>query len=190
MRDKLDYNIDWNEHFQLDKNSPSGLVRIKNRYGKAIKPYIVGIKTFRASGDTTMWRISFNRIQYAAHRIIWVLTYGSIEPEMVIDHLDGDPLNNSIENLRLTTCAVNQKNKRPLCSSKTGITGVSLTDSGNGCYYYSARWTDKNGKTKYKYFSISRLGEDVARNLAITYREQQIAKLIADGAEYTDRHGL
>lgn len=190
MRDKLDYNINWGEYFQLDKNSPSGLVRIKNRDGKTINPYVVGIKTFRASGDTTMWRISFNRRDYAAHRIVWVLTYGSIDPELVIDHLDGNPLNNSIENLRLTTCAVNQKNKRLHRSSKTGITGVSLTDSGNGCYYYSARWIDKNGKTKYKYFSISRLGEDVARNLAIAYREQQISKLIADGAEYTDRHGL
>lgn len=43
--------------------------------------------------------------------------------ELVVDHLDGNPLNNTRENLKITTQAMNTQNRRP--HGKVGIRGVS-----------------------------------------------------------------
>jgi hypothetical protein len=44
-------------------------------------------------------RIKLNRKSYKAHRIAWLLTYGSW-PEDQIDHINGNGLDNRLENLR------------------------------------------------------------------------------------------
>lgn len=45
--------------------------------------------------------ISIKKKLYLAHRLIWVYLNGSIPEGMEIDHIDGQPHNNRIENLRL-----------------------------------------------------------------------------------------
>ena len=47
MKQKLDYNLNWGEYFQLNENSTSGLVRIKDYRGKDVKDYNVGTKSYR-----------------------------------------------------------------------------------------------------------------------------------------------
>jgi len=123
------------------------------------------------------------------HRIIWVLTYGSIDQTLVIDHLDGDPFNNRIENLALKTFANNARNNHKRSDNTTGVTGVSITKTKAGNSYYDAYWFELNGTFKHKLFSILKLGEETAKSLAIAYREEQIQRLISEGAEYTERHG-
>lgn len=49
--------------------------------------------------------------RYRSHRIIWALHYGSISSTQQIDHIDGNRLNNKIENLRLCNGAENSQNK-------------------------------------------------------------------------------
>jgi hypothetical protein len=44
---------------------------------------------------------------------------------MCIDHMDGDGLNNRLENLRLTDLSGNQRNKRVQKNSRTGVPGVT-----------------------------------------------------------------
>jgi len=44
------------------------------------------------------------------HRILWVLINGPIPAGLVIDHLDGDKLNNNIDNLRLVSQRENLQN--------------------------------------------------------------------------------
>lgn len=188
MVSKLNYNLNWGEYFKLDDASPSGLVRIKNKVGKDIKAYNVGYKLFKKNGDSHTWLLSFRNIHFSIHRIIWVLMHGSINPDLVIDHLDGNPFNNKLDNLSLKSKKDNSRNKRKRKDNTSGITGVSIRDVGGNKLYYTVQWCDINGRVKQKWFSISKLGEETAKILAIAYRKEQIKQLIIDGADYTERH--
>lgn len=44
------------------------------------------------------------------HRIVWMMHNNWVEPTGVIDHINGDSLDNRIENLRCTTNAINRSN--------------------------------------------------------------------------------
>jgi hypothetical protein len=74
-------------------------------------------------------RVVFNGRQVYVHRIIWAMVNG-IEPEH-IDHIDGDGLNNRIENLRSVSHEQNMKNQKMHNTNTTGVAGVSYRkDSG------------------------------------------------------------
>lgn len=66
--------------------------------------------------------IMVDRGVYQAHRLVWLYVHG-VWPEE-IDHIDGDSLNNKLENLRNVTHAENCKNKRKNRNNMSGITGV------------------------------------------------------------------
>lgn len=59
-----------------------------------------------------------------AHRIAWEMYYGE-EPRGQIDHVNGDGLDNRIDNLRLVDNQANSKNSRLYSTSSTGVTGVT-----------------------------------------------------------------
>ena len=63
-----------------------------------------------------------------AHRIAWYYYYGEL-PNL-IDHIDGDKLNNSIFNLRSCTNQQNQQNKGIFKNNKTGYKGVFMYREG------------------------------------------------------------
>lgn len=190
MQNKLDYNKNWSEYFRLDKNSPSGLVRVKDYYGKSVEDYNVGHAKSYKNGNPQAWYLSFQHKFYAIHRIIWVMTYGSIDLNLVVDHLDGNPFNNQIDNLSLKTQEDNNRNSKKRKDNTTGVTGVSLREMKGGYWYYTARWYTVDGKRKCKHFSFLEHGEDTAKFLAIAYRAEQIQRLILEGADYTERHGV
>ena len=87
--------------------------------------------------------IQFNKTNYLAHRLVWVMHYGS-EPIGQIDHINGEKTDNRICNLREVTNRQNQYNQRkPRSDNKSGYLGVSK---------YGNRWMaciKVDGKTKH-----------------------------------------
>lgn len=82
--------------------------------------------------------------RYSAHRLAWLHFYG-VFPDHCIDHIDGNPRNNSIANLRDVTIAVNTQNQKTAQrSNKCGLLGVSKHKCGR---FVSGLWVD--GKSKY-----------------------------------------
>ncbi len=65
----------------------------------------------------------FNKF-YPSHRIIWLWHYGKW-PDHQIDHLDGNPANNKIDNLADKTNAENGKNRKMHAKNISGYPGVS-----------------------------------------------------------------
>lgn len=70
------------------------------------------------------WQVRVDGRVYKAHRLAWFWTYGEW-PKGQIDHIDGNPLNNRLGNLRDVSVSVNQQNmKRAKSNNKTGFLGV------------------------------------------------------------------
>lgn len=68
--------------------------------------------------------VAINDKLYFAHRLAWLHFYGE-HPSNMIDHINGDPDNNSIENLRVVTNVENSRNTSISKINSTGRTGVS-----------------------------------------------------------------
>lgn len=62
--------------------------------------------------------------EYYIHRLVWVMHHGSIPTNKQIDHIDHNPLNNHISNLRLVTDAENKLNLPMRKTNKSGHRGV------------------------------------------------------------------
>lgn len=60
---------------------------------------------------------------YLAHRLAWLYVHGRWPTEQ-IDHIDGNPLNNRLANLRECTADENQQNRKVGKRNKTGLLGV------------------------------------------------------------------
>ena len=82
-------------------------------------------RTDRPAG--TVNRDGYRRIKYmyklyAVHRLVW--TYHGNAPVAFIDHINGDVLDNRIENLRAATHSQNCMNTRLRSDNTSGIKGV------------------------------------------------------------------
>ena len=89
-------------------------------------------------------RMKLNRKSYKAHRIAWLLTYGSW-PEDQIDHINGNGLDNRLENLRDVSLIENLRNQKIPKNNTSGTIGVSFYKKDQ---YYQAS-IQINGKSKY-----------------------------------------
>lgn len=61
-----------------------------------------------------------------AHRLVWIYHNGKIPNGMEVDHMDGDITNNRIENLRLVTRTINNRNQKKRSDNTTGVSGVTF----------------------------------------------------------------
>lgn len=71
-------------------------------------------------------KIGSDKIATGAHRVIWEMHYGPIPHGMVIDHINGNPFDNRLRNLRLATLAQNARNARKNSNNTSGFKGVSF----------------------------------------------------------------
>ena len=72
--------------------------------------------------STGYHKIHVHRKFYKAHRVIFLYHHGYL-PEFV-DHIDGNKINNKIENLRPTTKSQNAMNQKVRADNKSGTKGV------------------------------------------------------------------
>jgi hypothetical protein len=73
-------------------------------------------------GSHKYWQIRIKNKTYLAHRLIYLLMHGQMPKQ--IDHIDGNKLNNQIQNLRPSNQSENRMNSRPSSKNKIGIKGV------------------------------------------------------------------
>jgi len=90
-------------------------------------------------------QISIDGVRHFAHRLAWAIHHGAMPPRGIqVDHMDGNPANNRIDNLRLATHAENQRNRQNLGRrNSSGSTGVAW-------YIRDQKWRARikvNGKT-------------------------------------------
>ena len=74
-----------------------------------------GLKYYRTSIDNEKWYV---------HRIIMTMVYGEFSPSLLVDHINGDGLDNRISNLRFADPSLNCANHRRK-GGKSGVVGVT-----------------------------------------------------------------
>lgn len=86
------------------------------------------------------------------------------------------------------------RNKTKFSSNVSGITGVFLVceTQKNGVDYerWVAKYMSLDGKQVKKSFSVLKYGNDLAKELAIKFREEGMKMLQENGADYGTKHGL
>lgn len=134
---------------------------------------------------TDYWCVGLSLKVHRAHRIVWELVRGPIPDGMVIDHIDGDGLNNNIENLRIVTDTINRRNSTTRSDNSSGVSGVRYRTDRNS---YAVTCYAINGSRQTKTFSCRKYGRDEAFKLATSWRAERMISLNSEGAGYTARH--
>lgn len=168
--------------YAYDENSPSKLKRISKVRGQGT----IGSVGYIHKGTTgkQYWYLRYQGISTPVHRIIWTLLNGDIPSHYVIDHIDGNGLNNDLQNLRCVSKLTNSHNKG-LKRDKEEPVGVHYYQTTNS---YVAMLT-RSGIIYKKSFSGNKYGREKAFALAVQWRQEKIKELNEQGAGYTDRHG-
>lgn len=77
-------------------------------------------------------KITVDGVMIPGHRLAWIYVYGHIPDGMVVDHINGNPRDNSIANLRICTRAQNNQNRR-WTRKNDGLIGINF-DKRRGLY--------------------------------------------------------
>lgn len=89
-------------------------------------------------------------------------------------------------NVRWASDEMQARNKGMYANNSSGVTGVRLHVGSNGREYWSASWYPWSGKSKSRYFSIEKYGDELAFFAACEYRGLMIERLNLAGAGYTE----
>jgi hypothetical protein len=107
--------MNFNEYFEYCNGELYWAITMSNR---AVKGSKAGYK--RKDGYSF---VRLNKKCYGIHQIIFAIYYKYIPKE--VDHIDNNPSNNCIENLRAATRSQNAINQPLTLKNKSGIKGVS-----------------------------------------------------------------
>ena len=161
----LSYEKDFlSKYFQIDPSSPSGL-----SHARTTKKTKIGQRAGAVSQDG-YWKVCVDKKSYRASRVVVALNGGIIPVGYVVNHIDGNPLNNKIENLEVVTHAENNgrckfvSNKRRT-DNTTGVHGISHCKTKNR--YITSITID--GKRTRKVFNYNNDNRQDVFNEAVEY---------------------
>ena len=175
--------IDWNFYFYIDETSPSNL-RWKIKTSTVKSGDIAGSK--HSNGG---WCVKVKQKKWFVHRIIYYMYFGEIKEGNVIDHINGNPFDNLINNLRSITATENSRNSKKRKHNTSGVTGVNFfVNKKTKETYVKSFWYEISGKTNNKLFSVKKYGLLEAFNFACNFRKNMMKKLNEQGANYSKRH--
>ena len=187
--------ISYNDLFYYSENSKTGLKwkidkigangGVLKRKDKDAGCFVKGKK-----GEKKCINVNLRGKIHKVHRIIWELLVGSIPDGMVIDHLNGNPWDNRIENLSCKSQRHNLQNSIRNFKSNTGIKGVRLATMNDGKnFYIEARvFGQKLNKYSSIRFSLEDFSYEDALEKATAWRRSEMEKLNGNGEQYTERH--
>ena len=142
----------------------------------------------KINGYVVIW---IDKKKYRAHRLVWLYMYWKF-PEQLIDHINGIKTDNRLVNLRDISNRDNLQNKARYRRGNSDLpTWVQIIRYKGEISSYKADWNDNGKVIHWPAFNIKKCwGKENAIALAFEYRKNKIAELNAQGAKYTDRHGL
>lgn len=145
----------------LEYNPETGIFIWKvTRGGPAVAGSVAG------GTDSKGYRqIKIDMRLHLAHRLAWLYVHG-IFPEGHLDHIDRNPKNNAISNLRECTHAENHQNVDLRNDNTSGVTGVCFDRA-------SSKWLAYINKSGRRY----RVGLFVSRDSAVAARIDAKSKL-------------
>lgn len=115
LNDRIDYDKKTGKCFWNKNNT-------KHHRGKEVGTIKKGYRMSALTMDK-------KRYDFYLHHYIYQRFNGNIPSGMVIDHIDRNPLNNKIENLRIVTISDNNKNRSAY--GKSNHKGVAILPSGS-----------------------------------------------------------
>ncbi len=181
----LDFNK-LNEIFYYDDTSPTGLRYKKNIYknkGAISKREGDTAGTVCYTSDSSHkprgWRVKVTidgvKQMIHNHRIVWLLKNGTIPDDLVVDHIDGNSLNNKIENLRLVSYKTNSRNRVNRFEAISIVRNNAVVSLSDG-----------NGNTIRKCFSVNKYGKEMALAMAAYWKLWMLN--CPEYSDYSERH--
>lgn len=128
------------------------------------------LKSFKTGGKRKQYlAVDLKHKTVKIHKLVADAFIENPNEYKIIDHIDGNSLNNNVDNLRWTTNTINTINSKMSKYNTSGITGVCFIKTRNS---WVATWQNEEGKHCSKTFSLKQYGNNKAKELAIAYRKK------------------